>query len=38
MACEQERLSELQYLQHKTGIVAIKKSKKCNKKKKIFLF
>ena len=38
MACEQERLSELQYLQHKTGIVAIKKSKKCNKKREIFSF
>lgn len=38
MACEQERLSELQYLQYKTGIVAIKKSKKCNKKREIFSF
>lgn len=38
MACEQERLWELQYLQYKTGIVTIKKSKKCNKKREIFSF
>lgn len=38
MACEQERLWELQYLQYKTGIVAIKKSKKYNKKREIFSF
>ena len=38
MACEQERLWELQYLQYKTEIVAIKKSKKCNKKREIFSF
>ena len=38
MACEQERLWELQYMQYKTGIVAIKKSKKCNKKREIFSF
>lgn len=38
MACEQERLWELQYLQYKTGIVTIKKVKNVTKKEKFFLF